>query len=130
MIQGGSIQEKVNFLVRNAITAGIREQLEPKLQRYVSNVSEIIEPGDILSERGDLLDKTVIAENNIRKEAIQNAIAQITPVITTALGSIFGTIGIIIGGIAGILFGSMISKHSREQEEAQKRKLQVRKFSR
>lgn len=121
LMQGGSIQEKVNFLVRNAITAGIREQLEPKLQRYISNISEMIRLGDIMSDKGELLDKSVIDENHAKKEAIQSAVGQITPVITTALGSMFGPIGLAIGAVAGLLIGGMINKHSREQEEAQRR---------
>lgn len=121
LMLGGSIQEKVNFLVRNAITAGIREQLEPKLQRYISNVSEMIRLGDIMSDKGELLDESIIAENSAKKEAIQSAVGQITPVITTLLGSMFGPIGLAVGAIAGIFLGNAISKHSREQEEAQKR---------
>lgn len=121
LMQGGSIQEKVNLLVRNAITAGIREQFEPKLQKYISNVSEIIRLGDIMSDKGELLDKSIVAENNAKREAVQTAVAQVTPVITTALGSLFGPIGLAIGAVAGIFIGSLINKHSREQEEAQKR---------
>ena len=121
LIQGGSIQEKVNFLVRNAITAGIHEQLESKLQQYISNVSDLVRLGDILSEQGDLLKKSIIEENAAKREGLQSAVAPVTTAITTALGAAFGPIGLTIGAVAGILLGGAISKYSREKEEAQRR---------
>ena len=73
LMQGGNIQEKVNFLVRNAITAGIREQLEPKLQRYISDVSDLIQLGNIATgTNSPLLDRSILEENEEKKNSIAN----------------------------------------------------------
>lgn len=122
VLQGGNVQEKVNFIVRNAITAGIREQLEPKLQKYVSNVSDLVSMGNIMTDTNTpLLDKNTLDDNEARRTALQSAVTPVTTVIATVVGSIFGPIGTVIGAIAGSFLGSMINKYSREHEEAQKR---------
>lgn len=121
LIQGGSIQEKVNFLVRNAITAGMKEMLEPQMQRYVSNVSNLIQIGNIQNSQGELVSKEILAENAALREGIQTALTPVTAAVTTALGSMFGPIGLAIGAVIGIFIGLKISKHSREKEEAQLR---------
>ena len=127
LMQGGSIQEKVNFLVRNAITAGIREQLEPKLQKYISNVSDLIRLGDIESNTGGvLLDQSVLEDNEKKRAAFQQVVTPVTTVIATVIGTVIGgplgpVIGAAVGAVAGALLGGAINQHSREQEEAQRR---------
>ena len=127
LMQGGSIQEKVNFLVRNAITAGIREQLEPKLQKYISNVSDLIRLGDIESNTGSvLLDQSVLEDNEKKRAAFQQVVTPVTTVIATVIGTVIGgplgpVIGAAVGAVAGALLGGAINQHSREQEEAQRR---------
>ena len=123
ILQGGSVQEKVNFIVRNTITAGIRENLEPKLQKYVSNISDLINMGNIMSDNNaPLLDKSIIDDNEAKRTALQSAVTPIATVIATVVGSLVGgPIGTVIGAIAGAFLGSAVNKHSREQEETQKR---------
>lgn len=127
LIQGGNINEKVNFIVRNAITAGIREQLEPKLQQYISDVSDLVQLGDIASNtNADLVDKNVLSDNETKRNALQSAVTPVTTVIATAIGTLIGgpvgsAIGAAVGSILGAFLGGSINKRSREQEEAQKR---------
>lgn len=125
ILQGGSVQEKVNFIVRNTITAGIRENLEPKLQKYVSNISDLVSMGNIVSDsNAPLLDKSIIDDNEAKRTALQSAVTPIATVIATVVGSLVGgPIGSVIGAIAGAFLGSAVNKHSREQEEAQKREM-------
>lgn len=127
LIQGGNINEKVNFIVRNAITAGIREQLEPKLQQYISDVSDLVRLGDITSNKNaPLLDQTILSDNEAKRTALQSSVTPVTTVVATVIGTIIGgpigsAIGAAVGSIVGAFFGGAINKRSREQEEAQKR---------
>ncbi|MDE6679616.1 MAG: hypothetical protein K2K02_11310, partial [Ruminococcus sp.] len=124
VLQDRSIYEKVNFIVRNAITSGIREQLEPKLQRYISNVSDLISMENIITDTNmPLLDSNTIADNEARRTALQSVVTPVTTVITTFVGSMFGPLGTAIGAVAGSLLGSFINTYSRKSEEAQKREV-------
>lgn len=127
LIQGGSIQEKINFLVRNAITAGIREQLEPKLQKHITNIAGLIQLDEIRSNSGaELLDKNTLEDQKAKREALQAAVTPVTTVIATLIGTLFsGPLAPVIGGALGSIIGaflnSTINKKSQEQEEAQRR---------
>lgn len=122
IMQGGSIQEKINTIVRSSITAGIREQLEPKLQRYISNVSDMINMGDImLDSKLPLLNKGEMEDNEAKRSALQSAVTPVATVIATVVGSMLGgPIGTVIGAIAGAFLGSAVNQYSRQKEEAQK----------
>ncbi|HCR73049.1 MAG TPA: hypothetical protein DIW26_01165 [Ruminococcus sp.] len=123
VFQGGNIQEKVNFIVRNTITAGIRESLEPKLQKYISNVSDLISMGDIVSDcSSPLLDKSITDDNEAKRTALQSAVTPVATAIATVVGTLVGgPVGTVIGAITGAFLGSAVNKYSREQEENQKR---------
>jgi len=127
LLNGDSIQEKVNFIVRNAITAGIREQLEPKLQRYISNVSDLVQLEDcVTSTDVVLLDRSVLEDNEKIRAALQSAVTPVTTVVATVIGTIIGgpigsAIGAAVGSIVGAFLGGAINQHSREREEAQRR---------
>ncbi|MCM1222388.1 MAG: dynamin family protein, partial [Lachnospiraceae bacterium] len=127
LIQGGNISEKVNFIVRNAITAGIREQLEPKLQQYISDISDVVQLGDIASGTNPILvDKDILNDNEAKRTALKSVITPVTTVVATVIGTIIGgpigpAIGAAVGSIIGAFFGGAINQRSREQEEAQKR---------
>lgn len=127
LVQGGNIQEKVNFIVRNAITAGIRQHLEPKLQKYISNISDLVNLGDIAVDTNSaLLDNSILSDNEAKRTAMQSAITPVTTVVATVIGTLFGgpigsAIGAAVGSILGAFLGGSINKYSREQEEAQKR---------
>lgn len=128
LIQGGSVNEKVNFIIRNAITAGIREQVEPKLQQYISDVSDLVQLGDVASNNTPLLDQTVLSDNETKRTALQSAVAPVTTVVATVIGTILGgpigsAIGAAVGSILGAFWSGTINQRSREQEEAQKREM-------
>lgn len=124
LLQGGSIQEKVNFLVRNAITAGIREQLEPKIQQYIVDVSNLIHLENIVSNTDAvLLDKSILEDNEKKRVALQSVVTPVATIIGNVIGTVIGMpfLGTAIGAIAGAFLGGAVNQHSREQEEAQKR---------
>lgn len=127
LVQGGSIQEKVNFVVRNGITVGIRQHLEPKLQKYISNISDLVNLENVAVDTNSaLLDNSILSDNESKRTAMQSAITPVTTVVTTVIGTLIGgpigsAIGAAVGSILGAFLGGSINKYSREQEEAQKR---------
>lgn len=139
LIQGQSIQEKVNFIVRNAVTIEINKQLEPKIRRYVEDISNLMQSTAFQTNvNSPILDQSIIEENEQMRSMLQSIVAPTTTIIgsvitsslgtavATALGitsTVLGPLGLIIGGIAGAFFGSAINKGMREKEENQKRKI-------
>ncbi len=137
LIQGNSIQDKVNFIVRNAVTVEINKQLEPKIRRYVENVSDIMQSTAFQTDANSpLLDQAIIEENEQMRSTLQSIVAPATTIIgsvvTNTLGAsiaaalgitstVLGPLGLIIGGIAGALLGAAINKSMREKEEQQRR---------
>ncbi len=137
LMQGNSIQEKVNFIVRNAVTVEINRQLEPKIRHYVENVSGMMQTAAFQTDvNSPLLNQSVIEENEQLRSTLQSITAPAATIIgsvvtgslgtsiATALGitsTILGPLGMIVGGIAGALLGSFINKGICEKEEQQKR---------
>lgn len=137
LIQGGSIQEKVNYIVRNAITSEINRQLEPKIRRYAENVSALMQNGAFITDtNAPLLSQSVIEENEQMRTTLQNIVTPVstiaTSIVTGAIGSsiaatlgiastVLGPIGAIVGVVAGAFLGNAINKNMRQKEENQKR---------
>lgn len=133
LIQGGNINEKVNFIVRNAITSGIRQYLEPKLHKYISNISDLVNFGDVeVNTNTSLLDNSILNDNEAKRTAMQSAVTPVTTVVTTVIGTLIGgpigsAIGAAVGSVLGAFLNGSINKYSREQEEAQKREMASQK---
>lgn len=139
ILQGSNISEKVNMIVRNTITSEINKQLDPKIQRYVSNISDVINSNMMtLQTPGNLLDESAIKDNQEIKNSLNNLITPVTTIVGTlattaltnavsgtvvgaALGGVLGPLGVAVGVIVGTLFGGVINKGMRQKEENQRR---------
>lgn len=143
ILQGNNVSEKVNLIVRNTITAEVNKQLDPKVQKYASNVSDIINSNMLtLQSNGELLSNEVVNENTQIKDSF-NQLAQplssvvasfmtdkvSTTVIGASLGSLLGPIGAAIGVIVVTLFGGFINKKMRQKEERQRQEAAAQKAS-
>ncbi|WP_298482114.1 dynamin family protein [uncultured Ruminococcus sp.] len=122
LIQGGSIQDKVNYTVRNAITSEIHNQLEPKIRRYLNNISDLMQAGNFQTDTSaPLLQPGMIEDNERMRSSLQNIVTPVSSGIAVIVGSILGPIGAAVGFIVGTFIGNAINKHARKKEAAQKR---------
>lgn len=145
LIQGNDISERINYIVRNAVSLGIKNNFTPKVRKYISDVEEMIDTS-IFKGSIELLDKATIDANEEMKSSLKNAITPITtavvailgnigaPVIASTLGltissAVLGPIGIAAGVLVGAFLGNAIDKKMHQKEERQKREMAKKKIS-
>ncbi|MCT8977442.1 dynamin family protein [Clostridium sp. CX1] len=133
MLNGSDIKDKVNMIVRSAVMNGVKTELEPRLQKYLKNVTELIDV-NILQDTNIELNGIQVAADNMVKNVILNslpiAFAAIGSAIATipalaALGSFAGPLGVIIGGAIGAFVESAFkSKQENDRRELARQKVQ------
>lgn len=113
------IKDKINLIVRNAVLAGIKSEFEPKLQRYLRHVTDLIDIPVTVSEVK--LDGLTVAADH----AMKNIIVKSIPVVLAAIGGILaGPIGAVVSGALAILVESFFhSKKERQQNELVRQKV-------
>lgn len=112
---GVDITEKVNTVVRSAISFSIKTELEPKLQQYVNRVTDIVDLE--ISNQKQVMEemRQRVEEVNGIDKALKAAPAVLAGV-GLVLGSVFGGIlGGILGSAADTIYNSNWSKR-RERE--------------
>ena len=121
ILNGNDIKEKVNMIVRNAVMTGIKSEFEPKLQKYLKNVTGLIDVNIILDTELNL-DGLKIAADHLVKEIIVKSI----PVVLAAIGGVLGgPIGAIVGGAIAIFVETFFkSKQERDKRELARQKVQ------
>lgn len=121
ILNGSDIKEKVNSIVRSAVMNGIKNEFEPKLQKYLKNVTELIDINVTLDTEINL-DQLKVAADNLVKDIVVKSI----PVVLAAIGGILGgPIGAILGGALAIFVETIFkSKQEREKRELAKQKMQ------
>lgn len=133
MINGSDFKDKINMIVRNAVMKGVKSELEPRLQKYLKNVAELVDV-NILQDTNIQVDGMQIAADNMVKSVILNslpiAFAAIGSAIATipalaALGSFAGPLGVIVGGAIGAFVESAFkSKQENDRRELARQKVQ------
>ncbi|MGG3471228.1 dynamin family protein [Neobacillus pocheonensis] len=121
ILNGKDITEKVNFIVRSAVIAGIKSEFEPKLQMHLKNVSELIQINAIMDTEIKI-DDVKIATDTMVKDLVVKSL----PVILATIGGVIagGPIGAIIAGAIGIFIESFFkSKQEKEKRELAKQKV-------
>lgn len=143
LLQGSDVSGKINMIVRNTITAEVNRQLDSKLQKYVNNVSDIINSNMVtLQPNGELLSSEVVSENAAMRNSLNQLVTPVsstisklvtdkisTTLIGASLGSFLGPIGTVIGAIAGVMLSGFISNNMRKKEERQRREAAAQKAS-
>lgn len=112
---GVDITEKINTVVRSAISFSIKTELEPKLQQYVNRVTDIVDLE--ISNQDQVIEemKQKVSEVNGIDKALKAAPAVLAGV-GLVLGNVFGGIlGGILGSAADSIYNSNWSKR-RERE--------------
>jgi len=108
------IKDKINLIVRNAVTCAIKSEFEPRLQRYLKNVIRLIHV-DIIADTEVNLDSMEIAVDDMVKDVALKTLPAIIAVIGSILeGPILGIITVAFTVIVEALFKS---KHEKEKKE-------------
>ena len=111
LMRGGDIQSKLNIILRTAVTAGIKEEFEPKLQQHIQKLTHAIQL-DIPIDTSIQLDDFKIQTDHLMKELAIKAL----PLILGAIGvALTGPIGGLLLGI-GTLLAELFFKKKREDE--------------
>lgn len=112
---GMDITEKINEVVRNAIIFSIKQELEPRLYKYLENVSQVV---NIRLENKNEI------ETNFRMETtapqVVDIAKKIAPAVLAAVGLVMaGPLLAVVGGIVGAAAGSIFnSAWDRKREKA------------
>ncbi len=121
ILNGNDIKEKVNLIVRNAVMTGIKSEIEPKMQRYMKNIGDILNI-NVLIDTEVNLDGLKIATDNMVKDMLVKSIPAIFAAVGIVLG---GPIGAIIGGAVAIFIETFFkSKQDKDKREIAKQKVQ------
>lgn len=134
LYQGQDISSKLNMIVRMSITEEINRSFQPKVRKYVSDMSEMISSCISSADTSPALISSGQMESNAQtNETIKNLITPVSTIVTTMLtgsttvASIAATLGISsavlgpVGVIVGLLIGAALTKSVKNREEAQKR---------
>lgn len=121
ILNNNDIQDKINQIVRNAVIIGIKRDFEPKLQRYLKNVADLISISlDVDTNLN--LDGFKVATDNMIKDIVIKSI----PVILAAIGGwLGGPLGAIIGGALAIFIDTIFkTKHDKEKRQLAREKVE------
>lgn len=111
LMRGGDIQSKLNVIIRTAVTTGIKEEFEPKLQQHIQKLTQAIQL-DIPIDTSIQLDEFRIQTDNLVKDLAIKSL----PLILGAIGvALTGPLGGLLLGL-GTLFAEMFFKKKREDD--------------
>ena len=101
---GANVNDKINTIVRNAVAIGIKSEFEPRLQKYLKNMAEMINV-DILKDEGIKMNVDQLSTDNM----IQDVAMKAVPFVLAAVGAIMGPFGIVLGGMVGAFIDSAMN---------------------
>ena len=121
ILNNTDIQDKINQIVRNAVITGIKREFEPKLQKYLKNISDLISL-NLYMDTSINLDEFRVAADNMVKDIVVKSI----PVVLAAIGGILGgPIGAIIGGALAIFVDTFFkTKQDKEKRQMAREKVE------
>lgn len=113
LLNGQDITHKINLIVRNSIITSIKNEFEPKLQKYLKQISDIINVGDDLDSNIEI-DKYDIELDNMVKDIIQKSI----PVVLAVIGdTLAGPLGAIIAAALGVVVDVIFNRKQKEDKK-------------
>ncbi len=139
LLQGTDIGAKVNAIIRNAVITCINMELEPKIQKYVTNVAEVIN-ANIYGDTEIKLDKTTLENDKMLEKTVDTVVVPVatqlaTTIATTviggfagkaiggAIGAALGPIGAAVGAVVGTLISIGVSSGNQKKQEEQRKSL-------
>lgn len=120
---GADITDKINYIVRNAVTVGIRTEFEPKLQKYVEHIASAI---NVEFPENDVIMMNI---KQFTSENITTTVSKsVLPVALAGVGAaLLGPVGAVIAGVAGVVGDVVLNVKSsaRKKREIDKAATQV-----
>ncbi len=116
---GADITDKINYIVRNAVTVGIRTEFEPKLQKYVEHIASAINVEFPENDATMLNIKNFTSDNivtTVSRTALPVALASVGAVLLSIPGGIIAAIVGVVGDV--ILNVKSSAKKKREIDKA------------
>lgn len=114
LVRGEDIQQRMNTIIRNAVTVGIKTEFEPKIQQHLLNIAELLRVEDI--NTNIRLDSMQIQTDTMLKELAVKAI----PIILGAIGvALTGPIGGLIIAASAIIAELFFNKKRQNDIKAQ-----------
>ena len=111
-LNGQDIKEKLNTVVRNAVTVSVKKRFIPKVEKYLKRVSKVLSNESL----GDIQISFTFDTDKLGKGII-------SPIVAVVAGLLLGTP--IIGVIAGIFIKLHSDKKREEAKQEIRRKLQM-----
>ena len=111
-LNGQDIKEKLNTVVRNAVTVSVKKRFIPKVEKYLKRVSKVLSNESL----GDIQISFTFDADKLGKGII-------SPIVAVVAGLLLGTP--IIGVIAGIFIKLHSDKKREEAKQEIRRKLQM-----
>lgn len=105
-------KDKISSIIRKCIISGIKTELEPKLQRYFRNISDIMDSG--IDMDGNIeVDELKVKMDGYLEDTIKKSI----PAIMASIGfAISGPIGAVIVGALTIIVEGLFTKKRQDDK--------------
>lgn len=114
ILNGSDISDKVNMIVRKAVTTGIKTEFEPKLQKYLRHVADIIDVNTLVDTTVEV-NQVQVATENMVKDIVLKAI----PVVIATIGGVLaGPIGAVIGGALSVIVETIFGQKQEERKRS------------
>jgi len=113
LMNNSSIDHKITMIVRKSVIEGIQTELEPKLQKYLRRVHELIDNNFNVNSTLQL-DPVKVKLDHMTKDLVTKSI----PVVMAAIGfAIAGPIAALIVGVLSILVEVFFAKKAQEDKK-------------
>lgn len=121
LLNNMDIQDKINQIVRNSVIVSIKKYFEPKIQKYMKDIANVIRV-DVNFDNNLSLNEFEVATDNMVKDIAIKSI----PVIISAIGGVLaGPIGAVIGGALAVFIDTLFkSKHENDRKNIAREKVE------
>lgn len=115
---GNDTSDRINSIVRNAVAFSVKAEFEPRLQKYLDNITEAIQIESPISPeiKGDI-------DKKLEDSLVHSVIVKVAPFVLATVGAfIAGPLLAVIGAVVGA-FGDVavnITSERRKNKEALK----------
>ena len=118
LLQRMDITYKVNMIVRENAIASIKEDFEPRLQKYMKRIEDVlkIDIAELTLGTDVQVDNSQIMLDNTLKETIKKSL----PAILSVVGiSLTGPIGAVVGLVLGLFVDNNFAKRQQDVQRQQ-----------